>query len=410
MTTFKASHRIGLLTLYSGFLLVVLISALSFEQPVRAQQPTDYNWQLPVGFPVPKVPDYNPISAEKVELGRYLFYDVRLSGNGTYACASCHQQALAFSDGRPVAVGSTGQNHSRNSMSLTNIAYNSTLTWANPTLTELERQVLVPMFGEFPVELGITGHEVEILSRLREDTRYPTMFAAAFPTENDGITFTTISQALSAFVRALISGNSAFDRYVYQKDLSAMSKSALRGMNLFFSERLECNHCHTGFNFTLSTAYVGSVFVEKPFFNTGLYNLDGKGAFPQGNTGLREITGRPEDMGKFRPPTLRNIALTAPYMHDGTLATLRDVLKFYGDGGRVIESGPNAGDGRANPFKSQFVVGFTLTDSETQDMLNFFDSLTDEQFITDPRFSDPFVKPLFGGTPYSIFHVYAKRA
>ncbi|MGQ9908707.1 MAG: MbnH family di-heme enzyme [Candidatus Flexifilum sp.] len=350
---------------------------------------TTYRWRLPAGFPVPVVPAHNPMTEEKVELGRYLFYDPRLSGNGSFSCSSCHLQALAFTDGRATAIGSTGDIHPRNSQTLTNAAYNATLTWANPNLLTLEQQILIPMFGEHPVELGITGQEDVVLARFRGDPQYRELFAAAFPDQSDPFTFNNIVQALASFTRTLISGDSAFDRYL-RGERDALSESAQRGMELFFSEGLECHHCHTGFNLTLSTISVNSSFIERPFFNTGLYNLDGRGAYPVDNTGVHEITNNPADMGRFRPPTLRNIALTAPYMHDGSIATLEDVIRFYMNGGRVIESGPYAGDGRANPYKSGLVAGFSLTEQEIADLVAFLESLTDETFISDPRLSDPF--------------------
>jgi cytochrome c peroxidase len=349
-----------------------------------------YEWRLPQGFPLPRVPENNPMTTEKVELGRHLFYDVRLSGNGTQSCASCHIQALAFSDGRALPVGSTGDVHPRNAMSLTNSAYSATLTWANPNLTLLERQIPIPMFGEHPVELGITGNEEAVMARLRAESRYQQMFVAAFPDQVDPFTFSNVSLALSSFTRTLISGNAPYDQYL-RGDRTAMSESAQRGMELFLSEGLECHHCHTGFNLTLSTVTANTTFDERPFFNTGLYNIGGTGAYPAGNTGLHEVTNVATDMGRFRPPTLRNIALTAPYMHDGSLATLPDVIQFYMDGGRIIESGEYSGDGRANPYKSGLVPGFTLTDQEIDDLIAYLQSLTDEEFITDPRFSDPFV-------------------
>lgn len=348
-----------------------------------------YAWQLPVGFPIPRVPADNPMTAEKVELGRYLFYDVRLSGSGTLACASCHFQERAFTDGRALPIGATGDVHPRNSMTLTNSAYSATLTWANPNLLVLERQIPIPMFGEHPVEMGITGYEDEVLARFRADARYPQMFSAAFPQDADSITFRNITLALSSFTRTLISGSAPYDQYLRGDD-AALSGSAKRGMALFLSEGLECHHCHTGFNFTLSTVSANSTFDDRPFFNTGLYNIAGTGAYPPGNTGIHEITNEPQDMGRFRPPTLRNIALTAPYMHDGSIATLEEVLQFYADGGRVTHTGEYAGDGRANPNKSGLVAGFTLTEQESADLLAFLQSLTDQQFITDPRFSDPF--------------------
>jgi cytochrome c peroxidase len=375
-------------TLVLGVVSLVLLGATTF---MKAQPSEEYQWNLPANFPLPKVPDDNPMTVAKVELGRYLFYDRRLSGNGTQACATCHRQEIAFSDGLVVALGSTGQLHPRNSISLTNSAYSATLTWANPALTAIERQVLVPMFGEFPVELGIAGHEDEVLGRFKSDSTYRELFRAAFPNESNPVNFGNISKTLASFVRTLISGSSPYDQYV-RGDRSALSDSAVRGMKLFFGEALECHHCHGGFNFSLSTVHSNTTFPERPFFNTGLYNLDGLGRYPLGNTGLREITGESMDMGRFRPPSLRNVAITAPYMHDGSVATLEEVIRIYSNGGRLIEDGPYAGDGRRNPYKSGLVPGFTITDQERDDLVNFLKSLTDERFISDPRLSDPFAK------------------
>ena len=182
-------------------------------EPVASEN-TVYDRRLPHGFPRPRVPQENPMRAEVVELGRYLFYDKRLSGNGTQSCESGHIQALAFSDGKTTPVGSTGQMLERNSPALVNVAYNATLTWANPVLTELERQVMVTMFAELRVELGIAGREEAVLDRLRADERYPQLFAAAFPGDPEPVTLHNIVQALSAFIRSLISGDLSYDHYV----------------------------------------------------------------------------------------------------------------------------------------------------------------------------------------------------
>lgn len=349
-----------------------------------------YQWDLPPGFPVPPVPANNPMTEAKVELGRHLFYDTRLSGNNSMACASCHHQERAFSDGLAVPIGSTGEAHVRNSQTLTNVAYNASYTWGNPVLTELEQQVVIPLFGEFPIEMGVTGNEALVLSRLQADARYAGMFAAAFPDSDNPLSYHHVVQALSSFVRSMISGHSAYDRFVYQGERAALSDSALRGLDLFLSEKFECHHCHGGFNFSLSTRHAGTTFSEQAFFNTGLYNVDGAGAYPRGNTGVFEITGAAQDMGRFRPPTLRNVALTAPYMHDGSIATLAGVIQFYADGGRVISEGPNAGDGTQNPYKSGFVPGFEVSAQEMADLIAFLNSLTDTDFVTDPAFSNPF--------------------
>lgn len=343
-------------------------------------------WALPPGFPEPRVPPDNPMSAAKVELGRRLFYDKRLSGNGTFSCASCHDQKRAFTDGRATAVGSTGGLHPRASMSLANVAYVSALTWANPLMATLEKQTLVPMFGREPVELA-TPDEATLVARLGDEPAYAPLFRAAFPSA-PAPSLDAIVKAISAFERTLISGGAPYDRYVLG-DAAAISPSAKRGMDLFFSERLECYHCHVGFAFSDSTVHAGSAFLELSYRNTALYNIDGAGAYPTGNRGLIDVTDKPADMGKFRVPTLRNIAVTGPYMHDGSVATLDEALDHYGAAGRTLATGPKAGDGSKSPLKDPLLRGFVLSASERSDVLAFFESLTDQAFLTDPRFGPP---------------------
>jgi cytochrome c peroxidase len=342
-----------------------------------------YDWHLPAD---------NPMTVAKVELGRRLFYDKRLSRNRTQSCASCHDQALAFTDGKAKSVGSTGETHPRSSMSIVNVGYASTLTWANPVLTRLENQALVPIFGELPTELGFIGQETELQQRLSDDADYRQHFAAAFPQETPAVSMATMTKALAAFQRSIVSFDAPFDRYE-RGDATAVSEAAIRGRDLYFSERLECFHCHGGFNYSQSTVHSRSAFTETTFFNTGLYNLDGTGAYPAGGRGLYEISTRTADMGAFKPPSLRNVALTAPYMHDGSIATLSEVIDHYASGGRTITGGPHAGVGATNPYKSSFVKGFTLTAAEKADLLAFLDSLTDRNVTTNPAWSDPFVKP-----------------
>lgn len=346
-------------------------------------------WNLPPGFPEPLVPEDNPMTAQKVELGRHLFYDVRLSANETQSCGTCHVQELAFTDGLAVPEGSTGEVLARNSMSLANVAYSATHTWANPLFEDLEAQLMVPIFGENPVEIGASGHEEEILQRFRDDGLYRELFAAAFPDEEDPFDFLMIRRAIASFVRTMISGRAPYDRYVYDDDNAAISEAAKRGAEIFLSEALDCHHCHNAFNFTISVKHANTVFTSTPFHNTGLYDVDGQGSYPASSLGLIEVTLDPEDMGKFKPPTLRNIAVTGPYAHDGSVATLSEMIDIYAAGGRNIEGGPNAGDGRLNPFKDAFVHGFDLTEGDKADLLEFFDALTDEEFLTNPALSDP---------------------
>lgn len=349
-----------------------------------------YDWQLPLGFPEPYVPPSNPMTAAKVALGRHLFYDRRLSANGTQACASCHDPARAFSDGLVTPTGSTGDALPHNAMGLANVAYLPVLTWANPLLETLEDQALVPMFGEHPVELQTYRDTEAILDRFREDAAYQALFGAAFPGGGDEVTVGNVTRAIASFERTLIAGDSPYDRLVFGGDPTALSESQLRGMQLFNSERTECYHCHAGTTFTTAFRSKTSSHGEVTFENDGLYDVGGDGSYPAGDQGLYEITKDPGDRGKFRVPTLRNVALTAPYMHDGSMATLDDVLEHYRRGGRLITEGPLAGDGKQNPNKSPLVRGISITDDEKADLRAFLEALTDETLGTVPEHTSPF--------------------
>jgi cytochrome c peroxidase len=348
-----------------------------------------YPWELPPGFPQPKVPADNLMTAAKVELGRFLFYDTRLSGDGTFSCGTCHEQRIAFTDGKARAVGHTGQVHPRGAMSLANVAYAPVLTWADPTMRRLEAQALVPMFGQDPVELGLAGREAELLARLKAEPRYPAMFVAAFPGEPSPTTVGNVTRAIAAFERTLLSGRSPYDLYRTSADPRAMSPAALRGEDLFFAGRTRCFRCHGGFAFTETVDFVGKGLPGIEFHNTGLYNLNASGAYPPPNTGVHAMTRQPGDMGRFKAPSLRNVALTAPYMHDGSIRTLIDVVRHYEAGGRTMSRGEHRGVGRNNVNKSEFVTGFTLTDEERGDLVAFLESLTDHAFISDRRFANP---------------------
>ena len=348
-----------------------------------------WSWNLPVNFATPAVPADNPMSEEKFQLGRYLFHDTRLSGNGTQSCASCHLQNLAFTDGKAVATGSTGEKTARSAMPIANAAYHPTLNWANSATTSLEQQMETPLFATSPVELGINdGNRATVLKRFQDDSDYVARFGRAFPGEASPINFANIIKAIATFERGMLSGDSRYDRY--QKGQATLTASEERGRNLFFTEKAECFHCHGSFNFNDQLKHAGSRSVETPFHNTGLYNIDGKGGFPAPNRGIFELTGKAEDMGAFRAQSLRNVAVTAPYMHDGSIATLEEVLDFYAAGGRHITSGPLAGDGRNNPYKSDLISRIDLDAQEKADLIAFLKTLTDENLLTSSRFSNPF--------------------
>lgn len=274
-------------------------------------------------------------------------------------------------------------------MTLVNVAYVPALTWANPTLAQLEAQALVPMFGDDPVELGMKGREDLLLTRIRTVPEYQRLFPAAFTAAKDPFTIKHVAQALAGFQRTILSGDSPYDRYWRGTNPEAISASAKHGAELFLSEKFQCFHCHGGLSFANAEDFVGKDAPQLQFENTGLYNLQGPSSYPAPNTGLHQSTRRRADIGKFRVPTLRNIAVTAPYMHDGSIQTLDEVLDHYADGGRTILKGPYAGVGAANSNKSIFLPGFNATPEERYDLIEFLKSLTDSALLTDPRLSDP---------------------
>lgn len=365
-----------------GLLFVCAIAFCLTSCSDSNTQSAQFEWVLPPNFPEPQVPADNPMSKAKVTLGRALFYEPALSGNGAMACSTCHQIEHAFSEPNKVSSGSTGQPLKRNALALVNVAYNSDFTWAHNGLDSIEQQMLIPLFSQSPIEMGVTGNQQYILERFNTNA-YKALFAEAF--DDEQITFDRMVKAIASFVRSLTSFNSPFDDYAYRHQDDALSDSELRGLALFFSEKLECFHCHGGFNFTQSSKHEFQPLDLRPFHNSGMYNIDDKGSYPASDRGLIDLTLNPQDMGRFRAPTLRNIALSPPYMHDGSIDTLRGVIDFYANGGR--------GKGVNNPYKSQFIQGFDLTEEEALDLLAFLHSLSDESFVNNPKHHAPINPP-----------------
>ncbi len=332
----------------------------------------DWDWQrdaaLPAWAPPPVVPADNPMSRAKVALGRRLFHDTRLSADGQIACATCHRQEHAFADPRRVATGADGRPGLLNPPSIANAGYQPALTWANPGQDRLETQALIPLFGEHPVEMGMAGREVALLALLAADASYPAQFRAAFPGRQDVITLETITKALAAFQRGVTSFRSPYDRYRWGGEADAISAAAKRGEALFFGERLECYHCHGGPTFTDNLAHAWLPQVERGFHDTGVARSGGVG----------EQTGDPARRGAFRTPSLRNVALTAPYMHDGSLPTLAAVIRHYERGGT-----------RRGAQTSPLLRGFRLSAAERADLIAFLESLTDRDLVADPRWAAP---------------------
>lgn len=378
-------------------LLQLQVAACDFESDMsletnEAQQNIRTLLQLPDHMPTPAIPAFNPLTQPKITLGRFLFYDKRLSANQTQSCASCHEQSKAFADGLETPIGSTGQHLVRNSQGLGNVAYHSTFTWSNDTFLELEDQLNVPIRADNPIELGVTdGALTEVLSRFEADQDYRIMFENAFPDSDSNVTMNKIIFSLASFVRSMISANSPFDQYL-NGDKSALTQQQIKGYQLFNGEKYECFHCHSGVNFSSSyrDANTATNTITFPFFNNGLYNVGSDGSYPDSDQGLYDLTLNPQQKGMFRPQSLRNIAITEPYMHDGSIATLRQVILHYARGGSLTETGQHAGDGSLSPYKSGLIQGFDTNEDEINAVIAFLESLTDETFINDPRFSNPF--------------------
>ena len=293
------------------------------------------------------------MSEAKVALGRRLFFEPRLSVNGRYSCASCHDPARSFSDGRPLAIGATGETLPHNALALVNVAYNVSFGWTEPQVRSLEAQMRKPMLSRHPIELGLAGREARLCAALGADSQYSAAFAAAFPQKGGPerhaagpVTFDHIVKAIAAFERTLISGSSPFDRYVFGGEHGALSEEAKRGMALFFSPAIGCGQCHSGFNFA------------------------GNWRDAQGATGRPSFANDGTSTHAMRVPTLRNIALTAPYMHDGRFATLPEVLEHYSNLGQLSQMRGRGHQDRRLPQRP-------LAGGERTALIAFLESLTD---------------------------------
>jgi cytochrome c peroxidase len=334
--------------------------------------PTPYALTVPAGFPTPVIPADNPLTNEGVALGRRLFYEKALSSTGTMACGSCHQQSKAFTDGLALAVGVDGVANPRGTMSLTNVLWSTQLTW-DGAFTTLEAQALKPLENTIELHQPLTVG----VSKLQASSTYPGLFMAAFGTKT--ITNDLVLKALAQFERTLISGNSRYDKFMASR--TGFSADEAAGLQLYTTHiapgvvrGAECFHCHS--QPLMSSNYTGT------FFNNG---LDLTFADP----GRSGVTGLAVDKGKFIAPTLRNIALTAPYMHDGRFKTLEEVLDHYSDHVQMASPGldNNLIQGINNP---PFGTHMDLTATEKRQVLAFLKTLTDSTFITDKRFSSPF--------------------
>lgn len=302
-------------------------------------------------------PSDNPLTKEGIRLGRMLFYDRSLSDDKSMSCASCHLQSNSFNDANQFSQGTNGAFGERNAMSIVNLAWATSMFWDGRE-PSLETQAHDPVTNM--LEMRNNWKTVE--ERLQSDALYPDLFFKAFGTKT--IDSILVTKAIAQFERTLTSFNSPFDGFFYGGDTTLLNSSQKRGYDLFFGDA-ECIHCHSG-----------PLLTDNNFKNNGLnavFTDLGRGGY----------NGISTDNGKFKVPTLRNIAKSAPYMHDGRFSSLEQVVEFYNSG--VVGSSPNL-----DPNMAAYAIGLNLTSQDKADLVNFLKTFTDNEFLNNPDFSNPF--------------------
>ena len=325
-------------------LLFVACKPQTDELILPENQP--YLLQLPDHFPEMPVPADNPLSVDAVELGRLLFHDTRLSRDGLVSCATCHLQHLAFSDGQALSTGIEGRTGLRNAPSLANVAYAPRL-FADGGVPSLELQVLAPI-------ADVNEMDHNILLAAEELDQDPVLHQLAMSAFQQGLTPYTITRALASFERTLVSTDSKYDQYL--SGTMSLSQNEMEGMALFMSDELKCASCHSG-----------ALFSNFDYVNIGLYS-------EYTDAGRERITLNQEDLGKFKTPSLRNVALTAPYMHDGSMESLEEVIDFFASGG----------ENHIN--KDPRIAGFQLSDEDKNKLIAFLHALSDETLLQNPSY------------------------
>lgn len=330
----------------SVFLLIGLLSCNNQDNHVTRGYDL---MEIPEGFPEINFPDGNEFTKERWELGKKLFFDPIMSIDSTVSCASCHNPNLAFADNKALSFGVENRIGNRNAPTLTNVAYNPYFTSEGGVKT-LETQILVPIQEHNEFDFNI----VDLSLKLEKKQEYVEMANLAYDQAPNPY---VITRSLAAFERSLISGNSPFDQYYYQNLENVLTENQLKGMRLFFSEKANCTQCHSGFNFT-----------NYSFENNGLYvNYEDSGRY--------RLTSNDTDIAQFKVPTLRNVSVTSPYMHDGSLNTLIEVVEHYNKGGEN------------SIHQSNLIKPLNLTEAEKVQLVAFLESLTDETFIFNQTFS-----------------------
>jgi cytochrome c peroxidase len=346
-------RMIGGVMLLAGAGMTLPLSSVFAESPAGTTAPASYQLPTILGLEDPNtfIPAENPLTAKKVELGRLLFFDKRLSKNDTVACVSCHLPNKGFTDGKPVSTGINGLKGGRSAPASLNRVFSKGQFWDGRADT-LEDQSIGPFVN--PVEHGFIDHN-EMVTKMRKIAGYRKLFQEVFGRE---IVIEDVGKAIASFQRTILSGNSPVDKFDMGGDEKALPESARRGLELFRG-KARCTRCHSSFNLT-----------DEKFHNLGI-GWDTNTV----DLGRYMVTNNPDDIGAFKTPTLREIARTAPYMHDGRFKTLEEVVKFYNQGGIK------------NPHQDNTIIPLELTEQEQQDVVALLKSLNGEgwQHVTAPK-------------------------
>ncbi|MEN9824262.1 MAG: hypothetical protein RI953_7 [Pseudomonadota bacterium] len=327
------------------------------------------------------------VDQKKATWGKALFFEPRLSANGKISCATCHEPQRAFTENKASSVDIEGRPVHRNSPTLINAAHMDVLTWSNPVLRKLENQIIVPLFLDTPGEMALIRVWPKVRAQVLEKSPHVDMFRMAFPKEKGPPDTRHLFAALAEYVRTLVAFDSPYDLFL-AGNKKAMSAEAQKGRELFFSKRTSCGECHSGV--LLSNAAKPEFLNSKDplslppakdpqgkilqFAHNGLYNWDKKGGTPEKGEGLYEFTHKPDDRGVFRIPPLRNVAQTPPYMHDGSIATLEEVVEHYSRGGlNKCAAGKSCGSA---PQKNSLIRPLKLTKPEKRALVEFLRSLS----------------------------------
>jgi cytochrome c peroxidase len=351
MTLKKTRLQFGVALLATFFILLQ-----ACKQKNEGPALTAYNLEIPSGLPDMVIPTDNPLTEEGVALGRKLFYDPILSGNNQMSCGTCHKQAFAFTDSTlSLSIGIDGHPGTRNTMSLANLGFQRKFFWDGGA-ADLESQVIGPIQNPLEMHQELPA----MIAKLNASPEYPALFSKVFGSAT--ITTPMVMKAIAQFERTLISANSKFDQY--KRGTATLTAEESRGKDIFEAEdKGDCTHCHS----------LGSTFSDFEFRNTGLDSIPV-------DAGRAKITLLSTDSGRFKTPSLRNIALTAPYMHDGRFKTLGECIDHYNTGFHYTA---NLDGSLLHKVKGR------LSAQDKADLIAFLNTLTDYEFIHNPKFAKP---------------------